>query len=102
MLAGIINQGTSNYRYRGVSDNIFDKVFRGVYEEEIREFDMKMIRKEYSEELEKLKKEYGRLLGKHNFQKGYFGGGFTKDAEDYCREQGIACSEGERWLEGSS
>jgi hypothetical protein len=25
--------------------------------------------------------------------------GFTKDAEDYCREKGIACSEDERWLE---
>jgi hypothetical protein len=26
--------------------------------------------------------------------------GFTKDAEEYCREKGIACSEDERWLEG--
>ena len=25
--------------------------------------------------------------------------GFTKDAEDYCKEKGIACSEDERWLE---
>ena len=25
--------------------------------------------------------------------------GFTKDAEDYCREKGIACSEDEKWLE---
>jgi hypothetical protein len=25
--------------------------------------------------------------------------GFTKEAEDYCRERGIACSEDERWLE---
>jgi hypothetical protein len=37
-------------------------VFRGVYEEEIREFDVRVIRKEYSEELEKLKKEYDSLL----------------------------------------
>jgi hypothetical protein len=70
--ADIINQGSSNYRYRGVSDNIFDKVFRGVYEEEIREFDAGMIKKEYSEELEKLKKQYNSLLGKYNCQKGYF------------------------------
>jgi hypothetical protein len=68
----IINQGASNFRYRGVNDNIFDKVFRGVYEEEIREFDVKVIKKEYSEELEKLKKQYNRLLGKCNYQKGYF------------------------------
>ncbi len=25
--------------------------------------------------------------------------GFTKDAEDYCQQKGIACSEDERWLE---
>jgi hypothetical protein len=70
--ADIIKQGASNYRYRGVNDNIFDKVFRGVYEEEIREFDVRVIRKEYSEELEKLKKQYNSLLGKYNTQKGYF------------------------------
>ena len=25
--------------------------------------------------------------------------GFTKEAEEYCKERGIACSEDERWLE---
>jgi hypothetical protein len=25
--------------------------------------------------------------------------GFTKEAEDYCKEKGIACSEDQRWLE---
>ena len=25
--------------------------------------------------------------------------GFTTDAQDYCKEKGIACSEDERWLE---
>jgi hypothetical protein len=48
-------RGSSKFRYRGVNDNIFDKVFRGVYEEEIRELDVRVIKKEYSEELEKLK-----------------------------------------------
>ena len=28
--------------------------------------------------------------------------GFTKEAEEYCEEKGIACSEDEKWLEGSS
>jgi hypothetical protein len=37
--ADIINKGSSFYHYRGVNDNIFDKVFRGVYDEEIRKFD---------------------------------------------------------------
>jgi hypothetical protein len=68
----IINQGRSYYSYRGVNDNIFDKVFRGVYEEEILKFDAKVIRKEYNEELEKEKMRYKRLLGKYNWQKGYF------------------------------
>jgi hypothetical protein len=205
----IISQGQTNYDYRGVGDNIFDKVFRGVYEKEIREFDVKVIGKEYREAFEKLKKQYNSLLGKYNCQKGYHAeflilnrllfharknnellksitrhlpkdfnfcdyslvwkyhsspgysrvfsvdifarpvnpddysiigevksrdtrkfskeeavaferkfaevkkienidravgfifshSGFTKDAQDYCREKGIACSEDERWLE---
>ncbi|MCU0286667.1 MAG: hypothetical protein MUF15_09730 [Acidobacteria bacterium] len=70
--ADIISQGASNFRYRGVGDNIFDKVFRGVYEEEIHEFDVNVIREEYNEALEKLKKDYYCLLGKYNYQKGYF------------------------------
>ncbi len=68
----IITQGPTHFDYRGVQDNIFDKVFRGVYEKEIREFDVRVIRKEYSEELEKLEKQYDSLLGKFNYQKGYF------------------------------
>jgi len=47
-------------------------VFRGVYEEEIREFDVGVIRKEYNEAFEKLKKQYNRLLGKFNYHMGYF------------------------------
>ncbi|MDQ1351298.1 MAG: hypothetical protein QG657_1600, partial [Acidobacteriota bacterium] len=68
----IISQGQTNFDYRGVGDNIFDKVFRGVYEKEIREFDVKVIRKEYLEAFEKLKKDYYSLLGKYNYQKGYY------------------------------
>jgi hypothetical protein len=64
--ADIISQGQTNFDYRGVRDNIFDKVFRGVYEKEIREFDARVIRKEYSEELKKEKKRYNRLPGKRD------------------------------------
>jgi hypothetical protein len=70
--ADIIKQGKTNYDYQGVQDNIFDKVFRGVYEKEIREFDVKIIGKEYREVFENLKKQYNSLLGKYNYQKGYF------------------------------
>jgi hypothetical protein len=69
--ADIINQGSSNFRYQGVRDNIFDKVFRGVYEEEIREFDAKVIGEEYKSAFEILKKQYNQLQGKFNYQQGY-------------------------------
>jgi len=70
--ADIIKEGSTSFRYRGVNDNIFDKVFRGVYQEEIEQFDVRMIGKEYCAQFEKLKKQYRRLLGKFNYQKGYF------------------------------
>ncbi|MCP5107380.1 MAG: hypothetical protein GY950_28595, partial [bacterium] len=68
----IISQGQTHFDYRGVQDNIFDKLFRGVYEKEIREFDVKVVGKEYREELEILKNHYNILLGKYNYHKGYF------------------------------
>jgi hypothetical protein len=68
----IISEGQTHFDYRGVQDNIFDKVFRGVYEKEIREFDVGVIREEYSKELENLENQYNHLLGKFNYQKGYF------------------------------
>ncbi|MCP4156506.1 MAG: hypothetical protein GY757_52820 [bacterium] len=70
--ADIILQGQTNFDYRGVTDNIFDKVFRGVYEKEIREFDVKTIKEEYGVELRKQKKMYKTLQGKFNYQKGLF------------------------------
>jgi hypothetical protein len=69
--ADIINKGSSYYCYRGIDDNIFAKVFRGIYDEEIRKFGGEVIRKEYNEELKKEKKRYRRLLGKFNYQEGY-------------------------------
>jgi hypothetical protein len=53
----IISQGQTHFDYRGVQDNIFDKVFRGVYGKEIQNFDVRVIREEYSEELEKLQEQ---------------------------------------------
>jgi hypothetical protein len=70
--ADIISQGQTNFDYRGVRDNIFDKVFRGVYEKEIQEFDIRIIKKEYGEQFEKLKEQHDRLIGKHNYLKGLF------------------------------
>jgi hypothetical protein len=68
----IISQGSNDFRYRGVNDNIFDKVFRGVYQEEIDGFDVSIIAKEYRVQFEELKRQYHRLLGKFNYRTGYF------------------------------
>ncbi|MCP5107023.1 MAG: hypothetical protein GY950_26800 [bacterium] len=68
----IINQGRTNFDYRCVGDNIFDKVFRGVYQKEIEHFEVGEIKKEYDRSLETFKKAYFRLQGKYNRQKGYF------------------------------
>ena len=70
--ADIINQGKTNFDYRCVQDNIFDKVFRGVYQKEIEHFDADQIKKEYSQSFEKLNRQYQSLQGKYNYQKGYF------------------------------
>ncbi len=68
----IIERGRSNFYYRGVQDNIFDKVFRGEYADDIRNFDPKEITREYKALYEKAKQEYHSLLGKHNQMKGLF------------------------------
>ncbi|MCP5101846.1 MAG: hypothetical protein GY950_00620 [bacterium] len=70
--ADIIQQGMSNFDYRGVQDNIFDKVFRGVYQKEIDHFDPRKLNEEYQEAFTELKKQHDYLKGKLNYQKGYF------------------------------
>ncbi|MDQ1353533.1 MAG: hypothetical protein QG657_3839 [Acidobacteriota bacterium] len=72
VMVDIISQGRNDFRYRGVNDTIFDKVFRGVYQEEIDGFDVSIIAKEYRARFEELKKQYHRLLGEFNYRKGYF------------------------------
>ncbi len=70
--ADIIQQGGSNFRYLGVQDNIFGKVFRGVYQEEIEHFEPGRIKQEYREAFQELKKKYHQLQGKYNYRMGYF------------------------------
>ncbi|MCP4136521.1 MAG: hypothetical protein GY754_36465 [bacterium] len=70
--ADIIEQGTGNLDYRGVPDNIFDKVFRGVYASEIETFDPKDITKEYYALSKKLQKNNKRLRGEYGRYKGAF------------------------------
>ena len=65
VMSDIIEQGTCDFRYQAVSDNIFEKVFRGIYQEEIDGFDPKEIRNEYQQ-------LYRKLQGKFNKYKGEF------------------------------
>ncbi|MCP4156766.1 MAG: hypothetical protein GY757_54130, partial [bacterium] len=69
--ADIVSQGQTNFDYRSVQDNIFDKVFRGVYQKEIEQFDVGEIKKEYEKAFEESNKQYLRLQGKYNSQKGH-------------------------------
>ena len=55
------------------------------------------------EELTEFEKKFAEVKKLENIERAvgfiFSRSSFTKDAEDYCREKGIACSEDERWLE---
>ncbi|MCK4761456.1 MAG: hypothetical protein KAW12_04590 [Candidatus Aminicenantes bacterium] len=70
--ADIIEQGSSNFDYRGVQDNIFGKVFRAVYQKEIEHFEVRRIETEYRKTFAELKRKYRKLQGEFNYKKGYF------------------------------
>ncbi len=70
--ADIIEEGHSNMYYRGVQDNIFDKVFRGQYAEDIRSFDPQEIRNEYKAMYEKTLHDLHVMTGKYSQIKGQF------------------------------
>ena len=62
----IIEQGTSYFSYQAVDDNIFDKVFRGVYQEEIDGFDPETIKNEYQLLYRKLQGEFNKYKGEYS------------------------------------
>lgn len=70
--ADIIEQGQSHFYYRGVRDNLFDKVFRGVYQQDIATFDPSELTTEYQTLYNRAKADYQRLSGKYNQAKGMF------------------------------
>ncbi len=70
--ADIIEQGRSNMYYRGVQDNIFDKVFRGQYADDIRSFDPQEIRNEYKAMYEQAREDLHSMTGKYSQIKGQF------------------------------
>ena len=58
--------------YRGIQDNIFDKVFRRSYTEDIDNFVTKEAPEEYKQLFDKLSKKYKSLSGEYNRYKGAF------------------------------
>ncbi len=70
--ADIIEEGRSNMYYRGVQDNIFDKVFRGQYADDIRTFDPQEISNEYKAMYAQAKQDLHTMTGKYSQIKGQF------------------------------
>ena len=68
----IIEEGRSNFYFRGIRDNIFDKVFRGRYADEIREFDPKEITNEYKALFEEFREKYRQVSGRQSHYKGMY------------------------------
>jgi hypothetical protein len=75
---------TGDYSIIGEVKNRADKKFSKA---ELKEFQLKFAEIKKRENLERV---IGFIFSRS---------GFTAEAEDYCREQGIACSEDDRWLE---
>jgi len=68
----IVDQGQTHFDFRCVHDNIFDKVFRGVYQKEIENFAVGEIKKEYTRKIDSLEAQYRELQGKYSYHMGYF------------------------------
>ncbi|CAN2040680.1 ATPase domain protein, prokaryote domain protein [Candidatus Magnetomoraceae bacterium gMMP-15] len=61
-----------NSRYMGIQDNIFDKIFRSKYEDDIDKFISEELTNEYKVLFEEIQKKYKKLSGEHNRYKGAF------------------------------
>ncbi len=68
----IIQRGRSNFYYQGVQDNIFDKVFRGQYADDIEAFDPSEITRDYKALSEDIRRKYNSLSGEYNHFKGKY------------------------------
>ncbi len=68
----IIEQGRTNFDYHGVRDNLFDKVFRRVYQKDIEQFDPDEITQEYKAMYDKAKHDLHVMTDKYSQIKGQF------------------------------
>jgi len=72
----LIGAGSSSMRYKGMDDNIFYKVFRYRYQEEIDNFPLEKIEEEElikeQERIQELKTELRTVKGREKYNKGYY------------------------------
>ena len=72
----LISEGSSSQRYKGMADDIFYKVFRYKYQEEIDNFSLEEIEKdEYRiqmERIEELESKLKSVKGKEKYNKGHY------------------------------
>jgi hypothetical protein len=72
----LIGAGSSSMRYKGMDDNIFYKVFRYRYQEEIDNFPLEKIEEEElikeQERIQELKTELKTVKGREKYNKGYY------------------------------
>lgn len=71
-LSDIVNQGRSQFYYRGIRDHLFDRVFKGHYSDEIDTFDPKEITNEYKALFQNWKNKFHIICGKYGSLKGRF------------------------------
>lgn len=71
----LISEGSTSIRYKGMTDDIFYKVFRYKYEEEIENFPIEKIideeREKQLKQIESLQKEIKSLRGREKYYKGH-------------------------------
>ena len=72
VLSDIVNQGRSQFYYRGIRDHLFDSVFKGHYSDEIDQFDPKEITHEYKALFKLWKEKFHIICGKYGSLKGRF------------------------------
>ena len=72
VLTDFVNQGRSQFYYRGIHDHLFDRVFKGHYSDEIDQFDPKEITNEYKALFQQWKEKFHIICEKYGSLKGRF------------------------------
>jgi hypothetical protein len=88
---------------RGLSVDIFARAQSKKDYSIIGEVKSREVKKFSKEETVEFERKFSEVKNHENIERTigfiFSRSGFTMDAEDYCKEKGIACSEDNRWLE---